>query len=350
MQLGNHAWTRRFSFALAALALFSLAGRAPASAQADADLMVPTYHAVKEALAFIVAKSPYGTMAGSGFCISSTATTSYVLTNHHVIANGQKILVAFQSPTLKKAFATVFRDNPDDDIAILAVPIGNIPPLALAKGRPPEGTRIATAGYPSTDIELAMAGMGLTPSLHVGLINALPAKGNLILFDAQTEHGNSGGPLFDIHTGLVYGVVFAKMGGYRESNLAISLAFLGPFLSGSHLALAPIPSGQQHPATPPPTVVEDEPLTVTNAAMLMPAQPVYPAIARANGWSGAVEVRVDLDAAGTVTNALILKSSGHAEFDDAALVAAKDSTYRPKRVGGKGVPVTYTARYVFAPQ
>jgi TonB family protein len=335
------------AFALA-LGLASVAERPPAVAQVDADVMVPAYHTVKQSLAFIAAKNSNGMMVGSGFCISSTDTMSYVLTNHHVIADSQKILVAFQSPTLKRAYATVYRDNPDDDIAILAVPIGKIPALPLAKVRPVEGTRIATAGYPSTNIELAMAGLGIVPSLHVGLVNALPAKGHLILFDAQTEHGNSGGPLFDVNSSLVYGVVFAKMGGYRESNLAISVSFLSPFLASAHLALAPAPPAVARATTPAPAG-DAEPLPVTDPTMSIAAQPAYPDAARANRWAGSVSIKVDLDASGAVTGAVVQVSSGHEDLDQAALAAAKASTYTPRRLGARAVPGSYLARYQFAP-
>ena len=74
---------------------------------------------------------------------------------------------------------------------------------AVELGVPPrEGTRVGVAGYPRTQVLFGQLGLGLTPSVHLGTVNALPAGGALIQFDAQIEPGNSGGPLFDANNGV----------------------------------------------------------------------------------------------------------------------------------------------------
>jgi len=88
-----------------------------------------------------------------------------------------------------------------------------IPPLKTRFWGEREGTAIAIAGYPRTQIDLAKRELGFTPSVHAGTVNALLANRSLIEFDAYAEDGNSGGPLLDGATRLVYGVVTEKFHG-----------------------------------------------------------------------------------------------------------------------------------------
>lgn len=67
--------------------------------------------------------------------------------------------------------------------------------------------------------------------------------------------------------------------------------------------------------------------------------PDYPDLARQQGAAGATQVRVTLDARGTVAATAIYRSSGNAALDNAALVAARASSYAAAvenfvRVGG----------------
>jgi hypothetical protein len=65
------------------------------------------------------------------------------------------------------------------------------------------------------------------------------ANGSFIEYDAQTDRGNSGGPLFDIDTGLVYGLVtWVSTGttGALQNNLAIAMLQTLAFLSHANVA------------------------------------------------------------------------------------------------------------------
>src|ERR1019366_1632282 len=57
-------------------------------------------------------------------------------------------------------------------------------------------------------------------------------NGYYIEFDAQSEPGNSGGPVFDSESGLVYGVVTYKLGD-RETNIAIATPDLITFIQNA---------------------------------------------------------------------------------------------------------------------
>jgi TonB family protein len=60
-----------------------------------------------------------------------------------------------------------------------------------------------------------------------------------------------------------------------------------------------------------------------------------------------VLVTVSLDATGAVQQASVLRSSGHAEFDSAALNAARAERFAPATRDGKPVPYTLSYTYHF---
>jgi protein TonB len=76
-------------------------------------------------------------------------------------------------------------------------------------------------------------------------------------------------------------------------------------------------------------------------------KPVYPDTARRKGWTGTVQLELDLDAAGRVTAARLLRSSGFDLLDGAALDAAQGWTYAPATLNGRPVPVTVPVPIVF---
>ena len=211
-----------------------------------ADSISATYAKIKQSLAFVVAGSEYGpTQAGTAFCISSNATTSYFLTNHHVVADAAVLRMMLVSRGKQLYDARVVNVDSSNDAAVIAVGVGATPVVVLAEGGEQEGGRIGVAGYPVIQVELAMANLGLTPSLHEGSVNALVGDGRYIEFDAQTDHGNSGGPLFDSATGLVYGMVTygiqSPMSYAVQDNLALPMSQLLDFIrtAGINPTVAP---------------------------------------------------------------------------------------------------------------
>lgn len=59
-------------------------------------------------------------------------------------------------------------------------------------------------------------------------------------YDAQTDHGNSGSPMFDLATGQVYGYVsFGNTGatGALQNNVAFAVAAIRDFAQNAHVAL-----------------------------------------------------------------------------------------------------------------
>ena len=81
------------------------------------------------------------------------------------------------------------------------------------------------------------AGRGLSPSFHEGSVSSILAEGGILQYDAQTDHGNSGSPLFDVDSGTVYGLVRAGSTGETgalQNNFAITIPMLIPFLQNAH--------------------------------------------------------------------------------------------------------------------
>lgn len=75
--------------------------------------------------------------------------------------------------------------------------------------------------------------------------------------------------------------------------------------------------------------------------------PVYPSAARIAKQTGRVLVVVKVNALGQATSASIYRSSGFPSLDQAALVAARASSYNPKRIAGIPLPDSVTLPYVF---
>jgi protein TonB len=76
-------------------------------------------------------------------------------------------------------------------------------------------------------------------------------------------------------------------------------------------------------------------------------QPAYPATLRAQGIEGSVMVSVSIDTAGVVQQASVIRGSGHAEFDSAALSTARAERFAPATRNGTPVPYTLSYSYHF---
>ena len=68
--------------------------------------------------------------------------------------------------------------------------------------------------------------------------------------------------------------------------------------------------------------------------------PIYPEIARKNGWAGTLLVRAKISAQGTVESLTIVQSTGHDVLDQSAITAVRQWHFHPQKVNGKPVAVT----------
>ncbi|HET6437728.1 MAG TPA: TonB family protein [Anaeromyxobacter sp.] len=80
--------------------------------------------------------------------------------------------------------------------------------------------------------------------------------------------------------------------------------------------------------------------------LLAPAEPEYPAQARAEGLAGQVTLEIEISETGEVQDAVVTRSAGHG-FDEAALAAARRLRFSPAEIDGKPAAVRIEYRYDF---
>jgi putative serine protease PepD len=139
---------------------------------------------------------------GSGFVYDSDG---HVITNYHVVQGGSSISVTF--PDGSKYKATVVGSDPSSDLAVLKVdaPSSKLHPLSLGDSSALSvGDGVVAIGSP----------FGLEETVTSGIVSALNRSissetrftiPGVIQTDAAINHGNSGGPLFNL-AGQVIGV------------------------------------------------------------------------------------------------------------------------------------------------
>jgi len=149
-----------------------------------------------------------GSGTGSGSIYKSNASTSYIITNNHVIES------AATSGTIKVEFtngdqvnATIVGRDPMYDLAVLAIKTGNLPTIAIGdSSKVSVGDPVLAIGSP----------LGLASTVTSGIVSALnrPVTAgdvgsqsyvNAIQTDAAINPGNSGGALVDAQ-GRIIGV------------------------------------------------------------------------------------------------------------------------------------------------
>lgn len=149
-----------------------------------------------------------GSGTGSGSIYKSTASTSYIITNNHVIES------AATSGTIKVEFtngdqvnATIVGRDPMYDLAVLAIKSGNLPTIAIGdSSKVSVGDPVLAIGSP----------LGLASTVTSGIVSALnrpvttgdegsQSYVNAIQTDAAINPGNSGGALVDSQ-GRIIGV------------------------------------------------------------------------------------------------------------------------------------------------
>jgi protein TonB len=118
---------------------------------------------------------------------------------------------------------------------------------------------------------------------------------------------------------------------------------------------APSGQGTAAPAPPAPTAPPGTPKPACktpyqDATVVQQAQPEYPDQAREQGLGEVqVAVRVTIGPSGSLVNAAIAQSAGNMALDQAALAAARQSTYAPKIVNCEPVTGDYLFRVTFDP-
>lgn len=154
---------------------------------------------------------------GSGFIISADG---YVLTNNHVVADADEIMVRLSDRSELKA--KLIGADPRTDVALLKVEGKNLPTVKLGDSNSLKvGAWVLAIGSP----------FGFDHSVTTGIVSAkgrsLP-NDNYVPFiqtDVAINPGNSGGPLFNLD-GEVVGInsqIFTRSGGFMGLSFAIPI-------------------------------------------------------------------------------------------------------------------------------
>ena len=154
---------------------------------------------------------------GSGFIISSDG---YVLTNNHVVADADEIIVRLSDRS--ELQAKLIGTDPRTDVALLKVDGKNLPTVKLGDSEKLKvGEWVLAIGSP----------FGFDHSVTKGIVSAkgrtLPNDTYVpfIQTDVAINPGNSGGPLFNMK-GEVVGInsqIFTRSGGFMGLSFAIPI-------------------------------------------------------------------------------------------------------------------------------
>jgi len=144
--------------------------------------------------------------SGSGFVWD---TEGHIITNNHVIEDGEVIRVNFSDG--RSVLADVIGTDADSDLAVLKVdlPADELIPITVSDSTAVRVGQIAVAIGNPFNLESSMttgivSGIGRSLSIDAGdgsgLYYSIP---DVIQTDAAINPGNSGGPLVDINGGLI---------------------------------------------------------------------------------------------------------------------------------------------------
>ena len=152
---------------------------------------------------------------GSGVIVSGNG---YILTNHHVIAGADDIVVELKDGRV--AQASVVGTDPDTDIAVLKIELNNLPKLILTTSPGRVGDLVFAIGNPfGVGQTVTMGILSATGRNQVGVTN----YENFIQTDAAINPGNSGGALINVRGELI-GIntaIFTRSGGSNGIGFAI---------------------------------------------------------------------------------------------------------------------------------
>ncbi len=152
---------------------------------------------------------------GSGVIVSGNG---YILTNHHVIAGADDIVVELKDGRV--AQASVVGTDPDTDIAVLKIELNNLPKLILTTSSGRVGDLVFAIGNPfGVGQTVTMGILSATGRNQVGVTN----YENFIQTDAAINPGNSGGALINVRGELI-GIntaIFTRSGGSNGIGFAI---------------------------------------------------------------------------------------------------------------------------------
>ena len=156
--------------------------------------------------------------SGSGVILD---TSGYVITNHHVIAKAEKVVVLLNDG--RSAEAQLVGTDPDTDLAVLKIELDNLPEVKIASLKKLNiGDVVLAIGYP----------FRIGQTVTQGIISATGRSQvsqntyeNFLQTDAAINPGNSGGALINT-AGEVVGInslIYTETGNFNGIGFAIPI-------------------------------------------------------------------------------------------------------------------------------
>jgi len=156
--------------------------------------------------------------SGSGVILD---TRGYVITNHHVIAKAEKVMVILNDG--RTAEASLAGTDPDTDIAVLKIELDNLPEVRMANLKNLKiGDVVLAIGYP----------FRIGQTVTQGIISATGRSQvsqntyeNFLQTDAAINPGNSGGALINT-AGDIVGInslIYTETGNFNGIGFAIPI-------------------------------------------------------------------------------------------------------------------------------
>ncbi len=155
--------------------------------------------------------------AGSGFIYDADG---YIITNHHVIADADQIIVRLAD---RREFeAELIGSDPASDIALIKIDADNLPVLPFGNSETlRQGEWVAAIGSPFNFEQSITAGIVSAKGRSNGSQQYVP----FIQTDVAINRGNSGGPLLNMQ-GQVVGInswILSSNGGYIGLSFSIPI-------------------------------------------------------------------------------------------------------------------------------
>lgn len=179
---------------------------------------------------------------GSGFFVSEDG---WMLTNHHVVGESVEVDVRPEDGQIRKA--KVVKVDKDADLALLKVEMKPRTWLPLAASDAAMGTSVFTIGFPNANVQ------GVEPKFTDGRVSSLSGiRDDSLRYQVSVpvQPGNSGGPLVDMKSGHVVGVIEARLSpdlNAENVNYAVKGSSIATLLNGTTTS---IPAAGSSPASP----------------------------------------------------------------------------------------------------
>lgn len=169
-------------------------------------LIYDNKYSINDSIVFVESYSSESIKEGMGFVYKEDATTSYIITNYHVIYDSENIYV--HNLDNKKEKASIVDYDIYTDIAILEIEDNlNLGPCIINDNKIEENDIIYYFNINKRNIEKGTV-LNLDNEININA-NYGNSFYNAISINADIENGNSGGPLFNINDEVV-GVISLK--------------------------------------------------------------------------------------------------------------------------------------------